>query len=100
METAPKSLKLLELSGEAHTLEQQKQKAILQVEKRQQYQQLTLDQSDDYPRQPDPSESTPVRQLRDAWIGIKPSAGCRNCCVPRRSCVPRNGRFCNRSWRA
>lgn len=64
METAVKSLKILELATEALTLERQAQQAILQVEKRQQYK-LTLDESDDYPRQPDPTESTPVRELRD-----------------------------------
>ena len=64
METAVKSLKILELATEARTLERQAQQAILQVEKRQQFK-LTLDESDDYPRQPDPTESTPVRELRD-----------------------------------
>ena len=64
MEKAAKSLILLQLPAEARKLEQQAQQTILQVEKRQQFK-LTLDESDDYPRQPDPSESTPVRELRD-----------------------------------
>jgi hypothetical protein len=64
MENAVKSLHLLQLTAEARMLEQQMQQAILQVERRQQFK-LTLDESDDYPRQPDPTESTPVRELRD-----------------------------------
>jgi len=65
MEKAVVSLKDLGFKQDANQLEQQAQRAILQVEKRQQYA-LTLSESDDYPRQPLPSDSTPVRELVDA----------------------------------
>jgi hypothetical protein len=64
MEKAAKSLKELGLEPAAEALRQQMQKSILQIEKRQQFA-LTLAESDDYPRQPDPTESTLVRDLRD-----------------------------------
>ncbi|WP_295400257.1 hypothetical protein [uncultured Thiocystis sp.] len=64
IEKAMSSLKDLGFDSEARALEQQSQRAILQVEKRQRFA-LTLAESDDYPRQPEPSESTPVRDLRD-----------------------------------
>ncbi|MBK5965273.1 hypothetical protein CCR95_14545 [Thiocystis minor] len=64
IEKAIGSLKDLAFESEARALEQQSQRAILQVEKRQRFA-LTLAESDDYPRQPEPSESTPVRDLHD-----------------------------------
>ena len=64
IEKAIGSLKDLGFDSEARALEQQSQRAILQVEQRQRFA-LTLAESDDYPRQPEPSESTPVRDLRD-----------------------------------
>lgn len=64
IEKAIGSLKDLGFDSEARALEQQSQRAILQVEKRQRFA-LTLAESDDYPRQPEPSESTPVRDLHD-----------------------------------
>lgn len=65
MEKSIASLTYLGFKHEANQLEQQTQRAIFQVEKRQQYA-LTLSESDDYPRQPPPSDSTPVRELVDA----------------------------------
>jgi hypothetical protein len=44
--------------------EEQAQRSIMQVEKRQHFK-LTLDESDDYPRQPAPTDSTPARELHD-----------------------------------
>ncbi|QVL49773.1 MAG: hypothetical protein KFB96_04575 [Thiocapsa sp.] len=64
IERAIKSLKRLGFPSEAGALEEQSQRAIMQVEKRQHFK-LTLDESDDYPRQPAPTESTPVRELHD-----------------------------------
>ena len=64
MEKAVTSLQQLGFSEEAKVLEQQAQRTIFQVEQRQAFT-LTLNQSDDYPRQPAPSSSTPVRALRD-----------------------------------
>ncbi|MGZ8250289.1 MAG: hypothetical protein ACXW17_19180, partial [Methylomagnum sp.] len=65
IEKAVASLKELGFKREAGILEQQSQRAIMQVEERQKFS-LTLAESDDYPRQPDPTDSTPVRELRDA----------------------------------
>jgi len=65
MEKSVARLTDLGFKHEANQLEQQTQRAILQVEKRQQYA-LTLSESDDYPRQPPPSDSTSVRELIDA----------------------------------
>jgi len=64
MERAVESLNLLGFKQEASILEGQAQHSISQVEARQQFS-LTLDESVDYPRQPTPTESTPVRELRD-----------------------------------
>lgn len=64
IEKAVKSLMALGFEDEAQILEQQAQRSIFQVEKRQKFA-LTLAESDDYPRQPEPTESTPVRDLRD-----------------------------------
>lgn len=65
MEKAVTSLKDLGFKREAEDLEKQAQRAIAQVEERQKFS-LTLAESDDYPRQPAPTESTPVTQLRDS----------------------------------
>ncbi|WP_020160014.1 hypothetical protein [Methylobacter marinus] len=64
MGKAIESLQLLGFKTEAKSLEQQVQHSIANVEARQRFS-LTLDESDDYPRQPNPTESTPVRELRD-----------------------------------
>ena len=64
MEKAVASLKDLDFKREADNLERQSQRAIMQVDERQKFK-LTLDESADYPRQPDPTESTPVRELKD-----------------------------------
>jgi hypothetical protein len=63
---AVESLKLLGFALEAKTLETQAQRSIAQVEARQKFS-LTLDESEDYPRQAAPTVSTPVRDLRDAF---------------------------------
>lgn len=65
MEKAVASLKELRFKREAGILEQQSQRAIMQAEERQKFS-LTLAESDDYPRQPEPTDSTPVRELHDA----------------------------------
>jgi len=64
MEKAVTSLTQLGFTEDAKVLESQAQRTIFQVEQRQAFT-LTLNQSDDYPRQPAPSSSTPVRVLRD-----------------------------------
>ena len=64
MDKAIESLKQLDLKSEAQRLEERTQAIIFNAKKRQQFQH-TLDESDDYPRQPQPTESTPVRDLRD-----------------------------------
>ena len=64
MEKAVASLVSLNFKREAEVLQQQTQRAIMQVEERQRFA-ITLAKSDDYPRQPDPTESTLVRELRD-----------------------------------
>jgi len=65
MERAVESLDLLGFKQPAQVLQQQAQHSIDQVESRQKFA-LTLDESEDYPRQPDPTESITVRDLRDA----------------------------------
>lgn len=65
MERAMASLKELDFKREAESLQRQSQQAIMQVEERQRFS-LTLAESDDYPRKPEPTDSTPVRELRDA----------------------------------
>ncbi len=65
MEKTVESLKLLGFKTEAQVLEVQVQYSISQVEARQKFS-LTLAESEDYPRQSGPTESTPVRDLRDA----------------------------------
>ena len=65
MEKACASLKDLGFRRESEVLEQQSYRAIHQVEQRQRFS-LTLDESDDYPRQPAPTESTPVKDLRNS----------------------------------
>lgn len=58
------TLEKLGYRHEAQTLIQQAQQSIHRVEKLQKHA-LTLSQAEDYPRQPTPAESTPVRDLRD-----------------------------------
>jgi hypothetical protein len=65
MEKAVASLKTLGFKREAEALDRQAQRAITQAEERQKFS-LTLAESDDYPRQPEPTDSTPVRELHDA----------------------------------
>ncbi|CAK0769189.1 conserved hypothetical protein [Gammaproteobacteria bacterium] len=65
MEKAIASLKDLNFKREVQILEQQVQRAISLVDERQRFK-ITLDESEDYPRQPNPSESTLVRDLRDS----------------------------------
>ncbi|MFZ4534889.1 hypothetical protein [Propionivibrio sp.] len=62
-----RSLTGLGFSGQAHALTQQAQRCIQTVEARQAFS-LTLAQCNDYPRQPEPKESTSVRNLRDEII--------------------------------
>ena len=63
-EIAAKSLKALGFERESQALMQQVQSSINRVENLQRYS-MTLTDSEDYPRQPAPSNSTPVRELRD-----------------------------------
>jgi hypothetical protein len=65
MKRAVESLDLLGFKEPAKILEQQVYHSIARVEARQKFV-LTLDESEDYPRQPEPTESTTVRDLRDA----------------------------------
>jgi hypothetical protein len=65
IERAVASLKILGFKREAEALDRQAQRAITKAEKRQRFF-LTLAESDDYPRQPEPTDSTPVKELRDA----------------------------------
>ncbi|WPL17371.1 hypothetical protein Thiowin_02378 [Thiorhodovibrio winogradskyi] len=64
MDKAIKSLRQLGFTTEAQALEEQANRAIMQVENRQQFR-LILDESDEYPRLPEPDASTLVRELRD-----------------------------------
>ncbi len=64
MEKTVESLNLLGFKSEAKILEVQVQHSIAQVEAKQKFS-LTLDESEDYPRQSAPTVSTPVRDLRD-----------------------------------
>jgi hypothetical protein len=64
MDKAVKSLRQLGFQTEAQALEDQANRAIMQVERRQEFR-LILDESNEYPRLPDPDASTPVRELRD-----------------------------------
>jgi|GEM_PF-1047894 len=64
MGMAIESLVLLGFSGDASSLEEQTNRSIAQVEARQQFT-ITLAESNDYPRQPNPTESTSERELRD-----------------------------------
>jgi len=57
-------LRILSFEKEARTLEEQWQKAIAQIEKRQALS-LTLAQMDDYVKLPTPTQSTLVKELRD-----------------------------------
>ena len=65
MDKTIESLNLLGFKSEGHILEVQSQHSIAQVEAKQKFS-LTLDESEDYPRQSAPTVSTPVRDLRDA----------------------------------
>lgn len=58
------ALEKLGFHKEAEALIRQAHRSIYNVEKQQQFS-LTLAQCDDYPRQPEPTDSTPVRVLRD-----------------------------------
>lgn len=63
-ERASKSLEALGFVRESQALTQQVQSSISRVENLQRYS-MTLNDSEDYPRQPAPSNSTPVREMRD-----------------------------------
>lgn len=65
IERAVESLNLLGFTAQARTLEAQSQHSIAHIEAIQLFS-LTLAESDDYPRQPEPTTSTRVRELRDA----------------------------------
>jgi hypothetical protein len=65
MGMAVESLVLLGFAAEATALEGQVNHSIAQVEARQKFA-MTLAESEDYPRQPLPTESLSVRDLRDA----------------------------------
>ena len=54
----------LNFNVEAEQLERRKNQVILQIENRQRYSQ-TIAQAQNYPQLPPPTESTPVRELRD-----------------------------------
>lgn len=58
-------LKTLGFTAESARLTAQAQQVIARIEERQRHS-LTLAQCEDYPRQPDPTASTPVLALRDA----------------------------------
>lgn len=64
MESHVSALELLGYKKAAETLRKQATSSIHRVEKLQEYQ-LTIAQCNDYPRQPAPAASTPVRELRD-----------------------------------
>ena len=59
-----KTLKEIGYRNEAQLLEKQVETSILRVEESQKFS-MTIAQCEDYPRQPTPTNSTPVRQLRD-----------------------------------
>ena len=63
-EKAARSLKALGFERESQALMLQVQSSINRVENLQRYS-MTLTDSEDYPRQPAPGNSTPVRELRD-----------------------------------
>lgn len=65
MNRAAESMRLLGFESQSRLLDQQSQSSIAQIEARQKFS-LTLDQSNDYPRQPDPTDSTKIREMRDA----------------------------------
>lgn len=64
MEKYVSALELLSYNKAAEALRKQATSSIHRVEKLQEYQ-LTIAQCNDYPRQPAPTASTPVRELRD-----------------------------------
>ncbi|MCW8885042.1 MAG: hypothetical protein OQK12_07270, partial [Motiliproteus sp.] len=63
-ERLARTLDKLGFKTESNALIQQALGSIHRVEQLQKFK-LTLDESEDYPRQPAPSQSTPVRELRD-----------------------------------
>ena len=80
-ESQARSLSKLDFPAQAQALTQQTQRCIQSVDARQAFS-LTLAQCDDYPRQPEPKESTSVRNLRDEIalgdnlvVGIQKAAG-------------------------
>lgn len=64
MEKAVASLKQLGFASESQKLENLARESIAQIEEREKHRAI-LDRSNDYPLQPDPTDSTPVRTLRD-----------------------------------
>ena len=64
MEKAVASLKQLGFAPESQKLENLARESVAQIEEREKHRAI-LDRSNDYPLQPDPTDSTPVRTLRD-----------------------------------
>ena len=64
MEKAVASLKHLGFAAESQKLENLARESVAQIEEREKHRAI-LDRSNDYPLQPDPTDSTPVRTLRD-----------------------------------
>jgi hypothetical protein len=64
MEKAVASLKKLGFAAESQKLENLARESVAQIEEREKHRAI-LDRSNDYPLQPDPTDSTPVRTLRD-----------------------------------
>lgn len=65
MERAVKALRALGFPAQANTLDARAHWAINEVERRRVVR-LLIAESEEYPRQPDPTDSTPVRTLSDA----------------------------------
>lgn len=64
MEKAVVSLRKLGFAAESQKLENLARESVAQIEEREKHRAI-LDRSNDYPLQPDPTDSTPVRTLRD-----------------------------------
>ncbi|MEB4593564.1 hypothetical protein VSS37_21480 [Candidatus Thiothrix sp. Deng01] len=64
MEKAVASLKNLGFTTESQKLENLSRESVAQIEEREKHR-VILDRSNDYPLQPEPTDSTPVRTLRD-----------------------------------
>lgn len=64
MEKAVTSLKKLGFVTESNQLENLARESVAQIEEREKHRAI-LDRSNEYPLQPDPTDSTPVRTLRD-----------------------------------